>query len=329
MGRRFLIAMLVTAAVLAVASMASLAIGPVSTSPGDAWRALVAPESVDATVAAVVRQIRLPRLVTAWVAGWGLALAGLCFQSLLKNPLASEYTLGVASGASLGAVLGVVIGLTGPLAISAGAFSGALVTIAVVLLVSHASFSFETNATILAGIIFTSFANAVLSLLLTVVTPNQLQSFFFWFLGSFASAEWSGIVPVAVATGVLSFVIFAFAWQMNAIAVNEDLASQVGISVERTKLMLYGVASLLTALIVTIAGTVGFVGLVVPHLARLAIGVDNRRLIPLVALMGAALCVTSDLLARTILSPNELPVGVVTAFIGVPVFVSLMGRRPR
>jgi len=329
MGRRFLIAMLVTAAVLAVASMASLAIGPVSTSPGDAWRALVVPESVDATVAAVVRQIRLPRLVTAWVAGWGLALAGLCFQSLLKNPLASEYTLGVASGASLGAVLGVVIGLTGPLAISAGAFSGALVTIAVVLLVSHASFSFETNATILAGIIFTSFANAVLSLLLTVVTPNQLQSFFFWFLGSFASAEWSGIVPVAVATGVLSLVIFAFAWQMNAIAVNEDLASQVGISVERTKLMLYGVASLLTALIVTIAGTVGFVGLVVPHLARLAIGVDNRRLIPLVALMGAALCVTSDLLARTILSPNELPVGVVTAFIGVPVFVSLMARRPR
>jgi iron complex transport system permease protein len=329
MRRRFAIAILVTAAVLAVASVASLSIGPVSTSPAAAWRALVSPESVDATVAAVVRQIRLPRLVTAIVAGWGLALAGLCFQSLLRNPLASEYTLGVASGASLGAVLGVVVGLTGPLAISLGAFAGAAVTIAVVLLVAHASFSFETNATILAGIIFTAFANAVLSLLLTIVTPNQLQSFFFWFLGSFASAQWGGIVPIAIVTAVLSVVIYAFGWQMNAIAVNEDLASQVGISVVRTKLALYGIASLLTALVVTIAGTVGFVGLVVPHLARLAIGVDNRRLIPLVCLMGAALCVASDLLARTLLAPGELPVGVVTAFIGVPVFISLMARRPR
>jgi len=329
MNRRFAIAILVTAAVLAVASLASLMTGPVTTSAADSWRAIVSPESVDPTVAAVVRQIRLPRVATAWVAGWGLALAGLCFQSLLKNPLASEYTLGVASGASLGAVLGVVLGLAGPLAISAGAFAGAIVTIAAVLIVAHASFSFETNATILAGIIFTSFANALLSLLLAIVTPNQLQSFFFWFLGSFASAQWNGIVPVAVATGLLSLVVYVFGWQMNAIAVNEDLASQVGISVPKTKLMLYGVASLLTALVVTIAGTVGFVGLVVPHLARLAIGVDNRRLIPLVALMGAALCVAADLLARTLLAPNELPVGVVTAFIGVPVFVSLMWRRPK
>ncbi len=329
MERRYAIAILVTALVLVVTSLASLSIGPVSTSMADTWRALVSPEASDVTVTAVVRQIRLPRLATACVAGWGLALAGLCFQSLLKNPLASEYTLGVASGASLGAVLGVVIGLTGPLAVSIGAFAGAGVTIAIVLVVAHASFSFETQATILAGIIFTSFANAVLSLLLTIVTPNQLQSFFFWFLGSFASAQWSGVVPVAIATSVLSLVIFVYGWQMNAIAVNEDLASQVGVSVVRTKLLLYGVASLLTALIVTIAGTVGFVGLVVPHLARLAVGVDNRKLIPLVALMGAALCVASDLLARTMLAPNELPVGVVTAFIGVPVFISLMGRRPR
>lgn len=329
MRGRWAIAMLVTAAILAVGSVASLSIGPVSTSATDAWQSLVSPGSADPTVEAVVRQIRLPRLVTAIVAGWGLALAGLCFQSLLRNPLASEYTLGVASGASLGAVLGVVVGLSGPLAISGGAFAGALVTIALVLLVSHASFSFETNATILAGIIFTSFANAVLSLLLAIVTPNQLQSFFFWFLGSFASARWGGIVPVAIATALLTLVIFALGWQMNAIAVNEDLASQVGISVARTKLVLYGVASLLTALVVTIAGTVGFVGLVVPHLARLAVGVDNRRLIPLVALMGSALCVAADLLARTMLAPNELPVGVVTAFIGVPAFVSLMWRRPR
>ena len=329
MTRRFAVALVVTSAVLVGASMVSLTLGPMETTASEVWAALVSPGTGDPTTVTIVREIRLPRLVTACVAGWGLALAGLCFQSLLKNALASEYTLGVASGASLGAVAGAVLGFTGTFAVSAGAFVGAIATIAIVLLVAHASFSFETHATILAGIIFTSLANAILSLLLTLVSPNQLQSFFFWFLGSFASATWEGTVPVAIATAILSAGIFGFGWQMNAIAVNEDLARQVGISVKRTKLALYGVASLLTALIVSIAGTIGFVGLVVPHLARLVVGADNRRLIPLVAVMGAALCVVSDLIARTMLSPTELPVGVVTALVGVPVFVLLMQRRPR
>lgn len=324
---RFAIALTVAAAALIASGIASLTIGPVKMRVSEAFAALTDPASVDPTIAAVVRDIRLPRLATACVAGWGLALAGLCFQSLLRNPLASEYTLGVASGASLGAVATVVFGIGGALAIPGGAFAGAIATMALVLVIAHASFSFETNATILAGIVFTSLANALLSLMLAVIAPNQLQAFFFWFLGSFAGAEWGMIGPVATGVGALSLVLVGFAWHMNAISVNEELAEQVGISVRTVKLMLYGVASLLTAMVVTLAGTIGFIGLVVPHIARLAAGVDNRRLIPLAAMSGAALAVLSDLLARTMLAPGELPVGVVTAFIGVPVFVSLMRRR--
>ena len=146
-------------------------------------------------------------------------------------------------------------------------------------------------------------------------------------MGSFAEAEWRTLVPAAAVVVVLTAVIYAQAWTLNAIAVDEQFAAQVGVHVEVAKAILLISASLLTAVVVSIAGTVGFVGLVVPHMARLAVGVDHRRLIPVAALLGAALCVAADLLARTLLAPNELPVGVVTAFIGVPVFVALM-RRP-
>lgn len=326
---RFWLSITIASVILVAASVASLANGSAPVPAGDALRAVVDPGSVDATTAMIVRSIRAPRLVTAIVVGWALALAGLCFQSLLRNPLASEYTLGVSSGAALGAVATVLVGFAGAIAVPTGAFIGAMATIAVVLFIAHASFSFETTSTILAGIVFTSLANAALSLMLTLIAPDELQSFFFWFLGSFASAEWGMVGPVAAVVAVLSLVLMGHAWHMNAISVNEELAEQVGISVTRSKLVLYGVASLLTATVVTLAGTIGFVGLVVPHVARLAVGVDNRRLIPLAAISGAALCVLSDLVARTLLSPNELPVGVVTAFIGVPVFVSLMRRRGR
>jgi len=177
-------------------------------------------------------------------------------------------------------------------------------------------------------VIFTALANAALSLILSIVSPYQLQSFFFWFMGSFAEAEWRTLLPASIAVAVLSAVIYAMSWNLNAIAVDEQFAAQVGVNVEVVKTVLLIAASFLTAVVVSLAGTVGFVGLVVPHMARLAIGVDHRGLLPVTALFGAALCVAADLLARTVLAPNELPVGVVTAFIGVPVFVALM-RRPR
>ena len=327
MTRRTMAAALFAVVALAAGAAASLIVGPFNIEPRTLLDTLrgAHPDTMEAQV---IFTIRLPRLVAACLSGWALAVAGLVFQALLRNPLASEYTLGVSSGAALGAVAATLLGLGSALAAPAFAFAGAVATIAIVLLLARARLAFETNAAIMIGVIFTALANAALSLILSIVSPYQLQSFFFWFMGSFAEAEWRTLLPASIAVAVLSAVIYAMSWNLNAIAVDEQFAAQVGVNVEVVKTVLLIAASFLTAVVVSLAGTVGFVGLVVPHMARLAIGVDHRGLLPVTALFGAALCVAADLLARTVLAPNELPVGVVTAFIGVPVFVALM-RRPR
>jgi iron complex transport system permease protein len=325
--KRATVTVLIATAALVAGAIASLIVGPFTIEPRTVLDTLLGSRP-DTMESQVIFTIRLPRLVAACLAGWALAVAGLVFQALLRNPLASEYTLGVSSGAALGAVAATLLGLGAPLATPVFAFAGAVATIAIVLLLARARLAFETNAAIMIGVIFTALANAALSLILSIVSPYQLQAFFFWFMGSFAEAEWRTLVPAAIVVAVLSGVIFALSWSLNAIAVDEQFAAQVGVNVEVVKTVLLVTASFLTAIIVSLAGTIGFVGLVVPHMARLAIGVDHRRLIPVTALFGAALCVAADLLARMVLAPNELPVGVVTAFIGVPVFVALM-RRPR
>src|ERR1051325_1738861 len=314
------------AAVLALAAAASLATGPYAIRPSTLVQTLVGSHA-GAMAAQGVFTIRLPRLAGACIGGFALAIAGLVFQALLRNPLASEYTLGVSSGAALGAVGAALLHLRSPLATPVAAFVGAFLTIAIVLLLARARLAFETNAAIMIGVIFTALANAALSLVLSVLSPYELQAFFFWFMGSFAEAEWPTLLPAGVVVLVLSAVVYALSWKLNAVAVDEQFAAQVGVNVELVKMILLVAASVLTAVVVSIAGTVGFVGRVVPHMARLAVGVDHRLLIPVTALIGAALCVAADLLARTLLAPHELPVGVVTAFIGVPVFVALM-RRP-
>lgn len=317
--------LLVAVSALAAGTVASLVTGSFRIAPGTVVDVLLHPHA-KGIESEVIFNIRLPRVAAACVGGWALALAGLVFQALLRNPLASEYTLGVSSGASLGAVGAALLQATSPVATPIGAFGGALAAIVFVLFVARARLSFDTNATIMTGVIFTSLSGAALSLILSIVSPNELHTFFFWFMGSFANAEWATLLPVAGAVTALSLIVYSCSWDMNALAVGEDFAAQVGVRVEWTKGVLFVAASLLAALIVSIAGTVGFVGLVVPHAARMAIGADHRHLVPVAAVGGAALCVAADLLARTLLAPNELPAGVVTAFVGVPVFVTLMRR---
>lgn len=323
--RRATVTALLAAALLVVTAAFSLAIGPYAIGPRTLVETLFG-ANAGTTEAQVLFTIRLPRLAAACIGGFALAIAGLVFQALLRNPLASEYTLGVSSGAALGAVAVALLQIRSPLATPIAAFLGAVSTIALVLLLARARLAFETNAAIMIGVIFTAFANAALSLVLSVLSPYELQAFFFWFMGSFGEAEWPALLPGGAVVLLLSGIVYALSWKLNAVAVDEQFAAQVGVNVEMVKTILLVAASLLTAVVVSIAGTVGFVGLIVPHMARLAVGVDHRLLIPAAALMGATLCVAADLLARTLFAPHELPVGVVTAFIGVPVFVALMRR---
>jgi iron complex transport system permease protein len=309
-----------------VSSFSSLVIGPLKIPFKEIFSSLIG-ATENHLYSSVLFSIRLPRITAAILAGWGLGLAGLCYQSLLKNALASEYTLGISSGAAIGAVLASLLKMQFFLATPIFAFLGSMLTMLIVFSVARTKFLTETYSLVLTGIILTAFGNALLSLLLSILSPNQLHAFFFWFMGSFAVVQWPTLLHVAPWIAIVSLVIFFYSWEMNAISLNEEMAQQVGISVVRSKLVLYISAGLLTALIVSVAGTIGFIGLVVPHLGRLIIGADNRSLVFVVPLLGATFCILSDLLARLVLAPAELPVGVVTAFIGVPVFLYFMSRR--
>lgn len=316
--------------ILLVSALISLSIGPVNIPLKEIVSTLInklAGSGEESLYSSVLFSIRLPRIATALLAGWALSLAGLCYQSLIKNPLASEYTLGIASGAAIGAVVASLLQLQFPMSTPLFAFLGSTATMFIVFSVARSRFLSDTYSLVLTGIILTAFGNAVLSLLLSIMAPNQLHAFFFWFMGSFALAQWPALLTIAPVVAILSLIVLFYSWEMNAISLNEEMAEQVGIRVVRTKLILYLSAGLLTALIVSLAGTIGFIGLVVPHLGRLLIGADNRSLVFVVPLLGATFCILSDLASRLILAPAELPVGVVTAFIGVPVFIYFMARR--
>ena len=324
-SRRHWVTIFILLAILLMSSLLALVVGPVKIPFSDLVSAFLGKEK--GLYSSVLFSIRIPRIAAAILAGWALALAGLCYQSLLKNPLASEYTLGIASGAAIGAVAAALFQLQFPLSTTLFAFFGSMSTMLIVFSVSRSKFLGDTYSLVLTGIILTAFGNAVLSLLLSIISPNQLHAFFFWFMGSFALARWPELIAVTPVVVILSLVILFYSWEMNAISLNEELAEQVGIQVVRTKLILYITAGLLTAVTVSLAGTIGFIGLVVPHLGRLMIGGDNRSLVFVTPLLGATFCILADLAARTVLSPAELPVGVVTAFIGVPVFLYFMMRK--
>ena len=316
------------AAVLVAALLVGVRVGAVHLSVGaivDAARGLGDPATV-----AIVRRIRLPRTVLAALVGGALAASGAAFQALLRNPLAEPYILGVAGGAAVGAVSAVALGglLATAAPVSVAAFAGAIAAVLLVFrIASAAGRALDTRILLLAGVVAGSFFNAVVLLALTFADADSFRSAIFWMMGSFAGATWRGDGVMAAAMVPALLVLFALARPLNLLAVGEETAAYLGTSVERTKLVAYGVASLLTAAAVAASGVIGFVGLVVPHVVRLLWGGDHRFLLPASVLLGAAFVVLADALARSVAAPTELPVGVVTAFVGVPFFVWLLRRR--
>jgi iron complex transport system permease protein len=272
----------------------------------------------------------MPRATQAALAGAALAVSGATFQALLRNPLAEPYILGVSSGAAVGAVLTVVTGLAARLvwSLPVAAFAGAILSM---LLVFRIAFgvgrSFDTRVLLLAGVVVSSFLIAVVWLILTFADTESVRSAIFWMMGSHANASWRSVSILAICLVPSLIVLFALARPLNLLAIGEPTAAYLGVQVERTKIVAFATATLLTAASVSVSGTIGFVGLVVPHAIRLIWGGDNRSLLPCSALAGAAFLVSADTLARTLAGANELPIGIVTALVGVPCFVWLL-RRP-
>lgn len=285
----------------------------------------------DATTRTIVVDFRVPRVLLALVLGGGLAVAGATFQALLRNPLAEPYILGVSGGAAVGAVAVLALGLTtaGSWSLPLAALVGALVAIVLVFRVASVGgrgSHIDVRVLLLAGVVVGAFFSAVIALILALSSARIVQTAVYWMMGSLTTSDWGEVVVATTYTLPAIALLLSRARALNAISVGEESALYLGVDVERVKWTALIVASLITAAGVAVAGIIGFVGLVVPHMLRLAIGADHRTLLPLSFLVGGAFLAVADVVARTAMPGTEIPIGVVTAFVGVPIFLVLLRR---
>ncbi len=280
------------------------------------------------TERAIILSLRLPRAVLAGLVGAGLSVSGASFQALLRNPLADPYLLGVSSGAAVGAIIAILLGLgTFSLGLPFASFLGALLTILVVFYFGRQGGKIHPHTLLLAGVIIGSFFSALIMFFISVSQREELHTIIFWLMGdfSFSSPRIILIIFPYVLSGVV--LLYLRSRHLNLILSGEENAVQLGVEVEKLKLISYLSASLITAASVSACGLIGFVGLIIPHSVRLIFGPDHRLLIPSAALLGASFLIASDTLARTLLAPVELPVGVITAAFGGPFFIYLLRTR--
>ena len=275
----------------------------------------------DDTAARVVLELRLPRGLAAFTVGGMLALAGALMQVLLRNPLAEPYVLGVSGGAAVFALLAMTAGLAG-VAIQGSALCGALLSIVLVFALARSCGEWNPLRVLLTGVVVAAGWGALTALLLVVSPAAQVQGMLFWLMGDLSGARQVSGAALVLLVGLAIAVLFARS--LNLLAHGEQSAAALGVNVVRLRYGIYFLASGLTAVAVTLAGGIGFVGLVVPHLVRLKLGGDHRVVLPVAVLVGGSLLVAADTLARTLFAPQQLPVGVLTALIGVPLFLFLL-----
>ncbi len=320
--RRRALLFLIALALLALASGAlALAVGSVRVPLAEVFATLLGNGSNE-----VVRSLRLPRALSGFACGGLLALSGALLQVLLRNPLADPYVLGVSGGASVGALLAMLFGFAAA-GINGLAFAGALTAMLVVFGLSRGDGSWTQTRLLLTGVIVAAGCGAVVALLLSIAPDQQLRGMLFWLMGDLSQTGQPELMLAALALLVL--LALPFARELNLLARGADVALTLGVPVARLRFGVYLVASLATAVAVTQAGSIGFVGLIVPHLVRLAVGNDQRLLLPASVLAGGTLLVLADTLARSVIAPQQLPVGVLTALIGVPAFLLLLARDAR
>lgn len=335
--RRYRRVIAALAVALGASVLLAVAVGAVWVSPTAALRlfawklGLTGRPDVPHSTEVILFQLRLPRVLLAAVVGAALAVSGTMFQGLFRNPLADPAIIGVSSGAALGAI-GVIVlggaGALGGLGVSAAAFAGALVTAFVVYRLARIGPAVHVATLLLAGIAVAAVISSVMSLVMSF-SGEQIRSIYFWLLGGLGARGWSSlqVVTPLVAAGVLAAA--ATAHELNLVALGEERAAQLGVEVDRFKRRSIAVGALLAASAVSVAGVIGFVGLMTPHVLRLIVGADHRRLLPAVLLAGPAFLILADLAARVALAPQELPVGAVTALLGGPFFLYLLRREGR
>lgn len=310
---------------LAVTIVAALAIGSVSLAPSVVWQAIWGNGDVNAVQ--IVHTLRLPRIALGLAIGAGLGMSGAAMQATLRNPLAEPYLLGVSGGAAVGAVIATALGVATPSLLPIAAFGGASLAVLLVLIVARASGSRgDPRILVMAGVVIGAFANAAIMIVLADAPAETVRGALWWMMGSLNDASWQGVRWIAFYVAIGCAMLVSFAREIELLSLGEDPASALGVDVERSTRRVYFAASLLAAVTVAGAGLIGFVGLVVPSIAR-ALGARSVRGTMIgAALCGATLIVAADLAARTVRAPAELPLGAVTAVIGVPFFLSRLRR---
>ena len=310
---------------IVVASLATgLLAGAVPLSPGQLWRGLLDPSAPSADI---FRNLRVPRVLLAFLVGGSLGLSGAALQALVRNPLAEPYLLGLSGGAGLGAVVAIGLKIPSAWAVPVAAFAGAMAAVGLVYRLSLVDGRrLDPRVLLLAGVVVGAFATALMSAIIVLSDAVQLRNAFLWLLGGFSAASWKALGIFLAYSAVPVLVLLYSSRALDLLTLGEETAHHLGADVERTRTVVYLTTALLTAAAVAACGIIGFVGLVVPHAVRRVWGPIHRTLLPLVFVASGSFLVLADALARTAVRPAELPVGVVTALVGVPLFAILLRR---
>ena len=317
-----LLALILIVAIIAM-TIAGICLGSVKISIGNIVQAIFSPQKINRNTAYIIRNLRIPRVISAILVGAALALCGVVFQSVFRNPMADSYVLGVSSGASFFVGLGFVIGISlADVSLPVVAFIGAMLTTALLFAISRKN----TASLLLTGIALNFFLSALTTL--TIYLSNrQADNILFWTLGSLGSSSWARVLILACVLASATIITGSNSTAMDLLLMDDSTAISSGVDVKKTRIILLAVASVVTATVVCFCGIIGFVGLMSPHFVRLLVGPKHRRLLPLSMLMGSAILLFSDIVCRFAIAPSELPIGIITSVLGAPVFLTLLRRK--
>jgi iron complex transport system permease protein len=326
---RIILITLLLSMVLMMSSIIAISVGSSGTHFLETLAILVGNSDPDSVSSTIIWQIRLPRVILAAFVGGTLALGGLVFQALLRNPLAEPYILGISGGSAIGAILAMLIGLSYFPGVAVFSFTGSLLVLAIVTTLAGTTMGntkLSRDSLLLGGVMMNAFCAAVIMFLISMTRSFQVQHILYWLMGDLAALQ-KGQLSILLLVVPCFVAIFILARPMNLLLLGRETAAAMGINVKKTVLLLLVVTSLMVSIIVSLSGLVGFVGLVIPHIFRMVLGPDHRLLVPSCLLGGASYLIFCDLLARVLPSSGELPVGIITALIGAPLFILLLLRH--
>ncbi len=304
-------------------TLVGICVGSVRITVSDIVRAIFSPNSISRNTAYIIRNLRIPRVLSSIVIGSALALCGLVFQSVFRNPMADSYVLGISSGASFSVGLGFVLGISfADVSLPVVAFIGSMLTTALLFAISRKN----TGSLLLTGISL-NFLLSALTTLTIYLSDRQAENILFWTLGSLGNSSWTRLLTLSIITLCAVIIVYGNANAMDLLLLDDSTAISSGLNIRRTRILLLVIASIVTATVVCFSGIIGFVGLMSPHFMRILVGPKHKRLIPLSMMMGSVILMFSDIICRFIVPPSELPIGIVTSILGAPVFMMLLRRR--